>query len=193
LRQPVLYAVESWRRQRLFVLILAVAGVVSLWLSYQQQRSLTIFDRVALFAYIPLAVVLGGWLLYCRWRSFVQTTARGLKVSTPRGGLTIEYDQIRWAKVFPLDNHFQAADRRRLIRPAYRLLLKQPALYVKLRVDEEELQRLSKRLGGRLLDGDLLAAPVPNPEAMSSDLTGRLPDRGAVNLGGQRRGRRNRR
>jgi hypothetical protein len=193
LRQPVLYAVENWRRQRLFVLMLVVAGALSAFLVYVQQRSLTGWDRLALLSYIPIALVLGGWLLFCRWRSFLETRANGLRVSTPKGGLVIEYDHIRWAKVFPLSLHFEAADRRRLIRPANRPLLSRPALYVKLRLEEDELGRLGKRLGDRLLDGDVLAAPIPDPEGMSSDLTGRLPDRGAVNLGGQRRGRRNRR
>jgi hypothetical protein len=192
LRQPILYAEEVWRRQRLWVLLILAVGLVMGGFSFVQRRAAGDLNFLIFLAYIPAALLLGIGLLVYRRRSYVETTERGLKVSNLLGSILIDYDHVRWAKVYPLSNHFQAQDRRRYVRTANRALLPRPALYVKLGGDEADLARVNRKLGRTFVDGDVLAVPLPDPDGMSWDLAGRLPERAHSNLGGQRRKRRRR-
>lgn len=193
MRQPILYAEEVWRRQRLWVLFILAVGLVMGSVTFVQRHGAIDVNSLIFWAYIPAALALGLGLLVYRRRSYVETTEQGIKVSNLLGSTTIDYDNVRWAKVFPLSNHFQAQDRRRYVRTVNRALLPKPALYVKLRGDEDFLARVTKKLGRTFIDGDVLAVPVPDADGMSWDLAGRLPERAPSNMGGQRRGKRHRR
>jgi len=190
LRQPILYAHEMWRRQRLWVIFLLVVGVgaSAATLVYPQLRS----DRNGLnwifFAYVPAGLLLGGALLYYRWRSHVEVADAGLKIGTLLSQVLIEYELIRIARVQPLDRHFQDS-RKRLIRPVSRPLMPRPALYLRLRGDEARLAYIRRKLGSQLVADDTIALPVPDPDALSWEISARLPDRAGVNLGGGRRRR----
>ena len=75
MRQPILYAYEMWRRQRLWVVFLLVVGVgatVATLVSPQLRASSNL--NWIFFAYIPAGLLLGAGLLYYRWRSQVEVT-----------------------------------------------------------------------------------------------------------------------
>lgn len=191
MRQPILYAEELWKRQRLWVLVLVAGGTIMSAFLLVTYRGRFVGTSWVWLLYVPAGLVYGAILLYYRWRSYVELTDQGLKISNLLTSVVIDYDLIRLARVQPLERHFEDS-RKRLIRPINRGLLKQPALFVRLRPDESQVARLRRKLGRQLVAEDTIALPVPDPDAISWDLSGRLPDRGGVNLGGQRRRRRTR-
>ena len=192
LRQPILYAEVLWRRQRFLAAFLLLIGVVSTvflllnpkWREGAGQQNFLIF-----LAYIPAGALFLGALLYYRWHSRVEVTDEGLKVSTFLRTVTIDWDMVRSTRVQPLERHFQEAKRR--LPPAARDLAPQPALFVRLRGDEERIKEIRRSLGTQLTYEETLAIPVPDPDAMSWQIASRIPDRTGTNLGGQRRRKRN--
>jgi hypothetical protein len=170
-----------------------VVGIVMVATTYLQRRSIRGLDLLAFISYIVVGLLWFAGLLIDRRRSYVETAERGFMVSRLSGRELIAYESIRWARVQSLENHFQAPERRRLIRPLHRVLLPKPAVFIRLQGDAAELERVGRKLGRTLVDGDLLAVPVPDPDGIAEDLSRHMPERAAVNLGGQRRGRRRRR
>lgn len=193
MRQPILYAEEMWRRQRLWLLFLVAIGVIAAAFSFWQRKTVGDANTLIFLAYIPVALLVAGLMVFYRWRSSVQTTDEGLKVSNLLGSVVIPYDSVRWVKVYPLQNHFNSNDRKRLIRPVSRPLMPKPALFVRFQADQEFMDRVRKKLGRTYVDDDILALPVPDPDAFSWELAGSLPARVVANQGGQRRGKRRRR
>jgi hypothetical protein len=191
LRQPILYAHEMWRRQRLWVVFLLVVGVGAsvATLVYPQLRSSRNSLNWIFFAYIPAGLLLGGGLLYYRRRSRVEVTDEGLKIGNLLSDVLIEYELVRTVRVQPLDRHFQDA-RKRLVRPISRPLMARPALFVRLKGDPARLASIRKKVGTQLFADDTIALPVPDPDALSWEITARLPERAGVNLGGRRRRKR---
>ncbi|MGH7881324.1 MAG: hypothetical protein ACREN8_00185 [Candidatus Dormibacteraceae bacterium] len=192
LQQPILYAEEMWRRWRFLVISLLIFGVVVGGFQLWQSHGILEFNSLSLFAYIPAAALLAVFFLLCRQRSYVKVTERGFRVSGLLGGILIDYDQIRSVKVQPLAQHFQSAGRRRYLRPEARRLLPRAAIYVRLQDEAVERLRVQRKLGRMVVEGDVLAIPIPHPELISAALISHLPERGNQNLGGQRRGRRQR-
>ena len=195
LRQPILYAQEIWRRQRLWAAFLLVVGVGASLASlvFPQLRSnpgSSQFNWI-FFAYVPAGLLLGGGLLYYRWRSRVEVTDDGVKIGNLLSDVLIEYELVRTVRVQPLDRHFQDT-RKRLIRPISRPLMPRPALYLRLKGDEGRLAFIKKKLGTQLYADETIALPVPDPDALSWEITGRLPERAGMNLGGRRRRKRTR-
>jgi hypothetical protein len=189
MRQPILYAEELWKRQRLWAIILVGAGTSMTAFLLVNGHGRFVGTSWVWLVYIPCGLLYGALLLYYRWRSYVQLTDGGLKVSNLLSSVTIGYDSIRLVRVQPLERHFEDS-RKRMIRPINRGLLKQPALFVRLRSDEAEMATVRKKLGKQLVADDTLAVPIPDPDAMSWDLSSRLPERTVGNLGGQRRRKR---
>jgi hypothetical protein len=133
--------------------------------------------------------LLGGGFLFYKWRSYVEPQDQGLKVSTLLSSVVIDYDQIRLVKVQPLNIAFQ--DRRaRMIARIMKPLVDKPALFVRLRGDEEQIAAIRKKLGARLAYEDTIAMPVPDPDAVAWAISSHLPERIGQNQGGQRRRRR---
>lgn len=189
LRQPILYAELMWRSQRLWILMLVLAGLVispaMLVIDHGRFNSNTgIF-----LLYLPLGLLYGAVILYYRQRSAVEVTADGLKVSRFIRSVVVPYDLIRNVRVQKLETHFQEG-RKRLIRPISRPLLTKDALFVRLRGDDPRAAELRRTLGAQLVADDMLAVPVPDPDAMAWEVTSRLPERTSVNMGGQRRRKR---
>jgi hypothetical protein len=182
-----------WRKQRLWVLILVVVGLGMGGFTFWQRHFVASVDLLVFIAYIPAALLLAGVLFAYRRRSYVRTTDEGLKVSNLLGSILIDYENVRWARVQPLAKHFEAADRRRYVRTVNRELLELPALFLRVGADDVEMQRIRKKLGRTFIDDDVIAVPVPDPDALSWDLASHLPQRTTANQGGQRRGRRRRR
>ena len=101
----------------------------------------------------------------------------------------IDYDQIRIVKVQPLNLAFQ--DRRsRMVARIMKPLVDKPALFVRLRGDEEQIASIRKKLGSRLAYEDTIAMPVPDPDKVAWAISSHLPERIGQNQGGQRRRRR---
>ena len=176
-----------WKQQRFFALFLTGVGIVMTGLLVYQGQ-LLLHSNLIWTLYVPSGLLLGGAFLYYKWRSYVEAQEGGLKVSTMLSSVVIDYDQIRMVKVQPLSVAFQ--DRRsRMVARVMKPLLDQPALFVRLRGDEEHVAAIRKRLGSRLAYEDTIAMPVPDPDAVAWAITSHLPERIGQNLGGKRRKR----
>jgi hypothetical protein len=177
-----------WRQQRFFAGFLVAVGVLMTGvLVYQGQ--LLIHSNLIWSLYVPSGLILGAGFLYYRWRSFVEAQDEGIKVSTLFSSVVIDYDQVRLVKVQQLNIAFQ--DRRsRMVARVMKPLLDKPALFVRLRGDEEQLAAIRKKLGARLTYDDTIAMPVPDPDAVAWAISAHLPERIGQNMGGKRRKRR---
>lgn len=191
MRQPIFYAVELWKRQRFWALILILAGTGMSAFILINGRGHFVGTSWIWLVYVPAGLLYGGLLIFYRWRSYVELTDRGLKISNLLSTVVIDYDLIRLVRVQPLERHFEDS-RKRLLRPINRPLMKTPALFVRLRGDEAQVAAMTKKLGKQLASEDTIALPIPDPDAMSWDLSARLPERAGTNLGGQRRRKRTR-
>jgi hypothetical protein len=120
-RQPILYADQLWRQQRFFAgFLIAVGVVMTALLVYQGQ--LTHTANLIWLLYVPSGLLLGGAFLLYKRRSYVEALDSGVKVSTLRSSVLIDYNRIRGVRVQPLKLAFQ--DRRsRLVAPIIKPLL----------------------------------------------------------------------
>jgi hypothetical protein len=189
-RQPILYADQLWRQQRFFAGFLVIIGIAMtvLW-GYKGQLLQT--SNLIWIAYIPSGLLLGGAFLFYKWRSFVEPLDEGLKVSALRSSVLIDYDDIRSVKVQPLKLAFLDS-RKRMVAPMMKPLLERPALFVRLRKDEDSMAAIKKTLGARVVYDDMIALPVRDADAVSWDISSRLPDRLGQNQGGGKRRKRRR-
>ena len=189
-RQPILYADQLWRQQRFFAGFLVAVGVAMTGLLiYKNQLNQT--SNLIWAMYIPSGLLLGGAFLFYKWRSFVEPLDEGLKVSALRSSVLIGYDSIRSVKVQPLKLAFQD-NRKKMVAPMMRPLLERPALFVRLRNDESSMAAIKKTLGARVVYDDMIALPVRDADAVSWEISSRLPDRLGQNQGGGRRRKRRR-
>jgi hypothetical protein len=191
LRQPILYAEELWRRQRLWAVLLLAVGVLfpAATLFYPPLRAGS--SNWVFYLYLPAGLLLGGGGLYYRWRSQIHVADEGITIRTLFSHVFIEYDMVRSVRVQPLDRHYQEA-RKRLVRAQFRPLLTRPALYLRLKGEEARLAYIAKKLGRQLYADETIALPVPDPDSLSWEVSARLPERVGTNLGGQRRRKRGR-
>jgi hypothetical protein len=189
-RQRILYAEELWRWQRFYAGLLVVVGVIAIGVVLYSRQPINSGNIIWLF-YAPVGLLLAGAFLIYRWRSFVEPLESGLKVSTLFSNVLIDYDDIRMVKVQPLKIAFQDARRSKVAR-IMKPLLEKPALFVRIRGDEEQLALVKKRLGSRLFYEDTIAMPIPDADAASWEIAARLPYRIGQNLGGGRRRKRRR-
>lgn len=177
-----------WRQQRFFAgFLIAVGLIMTGVLVYQGQ--LLRQSNLIWSLYVPSGLLLGGAFLVYKWRSYVEALEEGFKVSTLFSTIVIPYDNIRLVKVQPLNVAFQ--DRRsRMVARVIKPLMDKPALFVRLRGDEDQLAEIRKKLGSRLAYEDTIAVPVPDADAAAWAISSHLPERIGQNLGGQRRKRR---
>jgi hypothetical protein len=189
-RQPILYADQLWRQQRFFAGFLVLVGVgMTALLLYRGQ--LTSTSNLIWALYIPSGLLLGGAFLFYKYRSYAEPRDDGLKVSTLRSSVLIPYETIRSVKVQPLSLAF-LDKRKRMVAPMMRSLMDKPALFVRLRSDEDDLAVIKKKLGGRVVYDDMIALPLKDADALSWEISSRLPDRLGQNQGGGRRRKRRR-
>jgi hypothetical protein len=189
-RQRILYAEELWRWQRFYAGLLVVVGVLAAGVVIYSHQPLSQSNIIWLF-YAPVGLLLGGAFMVYRWRSFVEPTDNGLKVSTLRSSVLIDYEDIRMVKVQPLKVAFQDSRRNKVAR-IMKPLLEKPALFVRVRGDEEQLAAFKRKLGSRLFYEDTIAMPIADADAASWEITSRLPYRLGQNLGGGKRRKRRR-
>jgi len=189
LRQPILYAELMWRNQRLWVLMLVLAGLVVSPAMFILQHEQFNSNTAIFLLYLPLGLLYGAAMLYYRQRSALQVTESGLKVSRLIRSVVIGYDLIRTVRVQKLETHFLEG-RKRLIRPLNRPLLPKDALFLRLRADDPRTAEVRRQLGSQLVADDVVAIPIPDPDAMAWEVSSRLPERTSANLGGQRRRKR---
>ncbi len=189
-RQPILYADQLWRQQRFFAGFLVAVGVgMTALLLYKGQ--LTSTSNLIWALYIPSGLLLGGAFLFYKHRSYAEPLEDALKVSALRSSVLIPYETIRSVKVQPLSLAF-LDKRKRMVAPMMRALMDKPALFVRLRSDEDELAEIKKKLGGRVAYDDMIALPLKDADALSWEISSRLPDRLGQNQGGGRRRKRRR-
>jgi hypothetical protein len=190
-RQPILYADQMWRQQRFFAGFLVAVGLVMTVLLIYQGQLLQHSTNLIWTMYIPSGLLLGGAFLVYKWRSYVETQEDGLKVSTLFSSVVIDYDRIRLVKVQPLNIAFQEKRSRMVVRMT-KPLMDKPALFVRLRGDEDEVGAIRKKLGPRLAYEDTIALPVPDADAVAWAIASHLPMRVGQNLGGGKRRKRRR-
>jgi hypothetical protein len=189
-RQPILYAEQLWRQQRFFAGALIAIGIgMTALLIYRGELMQT--SNLIWAAYIPSGFLLGGAFLLYKYRSFIEPLDEGLKVSALRSSVVIDYDDIRSVKVQPLKLAF-LDKRKRLVAPMMRPLLERPALFLRLRNDESSMAAIRKKLGARLVFDDMIALPLKDADAVSWEISSRLPERLGQNQGGGRRRKRRR-
>ena len=189
-RQRILYAEELWRWQRFYAGLLIVVGVLAVGVVVYSRQPINNGNIIWLF-YAPVGLLLAAAFMVYRWRSFVEPLDSGLKVSTLFSNIVIDYESIRAVKVQPLSVAFQEKRRSKVAR-IYKPLLDKPALFVRVRGDDDELALIKKKLGSRLFYDDTIAMPVPDADAASWEITSRLPYRLGQNQGGGRRRKRRR-
>jgi hypothetical protein len=189
-KQPILYADQLWRQQRFFAAALIAIGIgMSALLLYQGQLGKT--TNLIWAAYIPSGILLGGAFLLYKYRSFVQPLDEGVRVSALRSSVLIDYGDIRSVKVQPLKLAFLDS-RKRMVAPMMRPLLERPALYLRLRNDETSMAAIKKTLGSRVVYDDMIVLPLKDADAVSWEISSRLPERLGQNQGGGRRRKRRR-
>jgi hypothetical protein len=190
IRQPILYADQLWRQQRFFAGFLVLVGVaMTSYLLYMGQLNRT--SNLIWALYIPSGLLLGGAFLFYKYRSFAESLDEGFKVSALRSSVLIPYESIRSVKVQPLSLAF-LEKRKRMVAPMMKPLMDKPALFVRLRSDEDELAAIKKTLGGRVVYDDMIALPLKDADALSWEISSRLPDRLGQNQGGGKRRKRRR-
>lgn len=179
-----------WLQQRFFAgFLVAVGLVMTAVLIYQGQ----LFQHSNLIwsLYVPSGLLLGGLFLWYRWRSHVRVLDSGIRISTFFSHVDIDYDSIRLVKVQPLRNHFLERRARMIVR-VMKDYIDKPALFIRVRGDDESLSALQKKLGNRLMHEDTIAVPVPDADAAAWAITAHLPLHVGQNLGGGKRRKRRR-
>ncbi len=189
LRQPILYAEQVWRNQRLWILMLCLAGIVLAPVTMFAYRGQFSANSGVFLLYLPLGLLYGAAMLYYRQHSAVEVTDDGVRVTKLLRSVDIGYDLIRNVRVQKLETHF-LDQRRRLLPPMMRQLTNKDALFMRLRGDDAQVAEVRRLLGARFVFDDTLAVPIPDPNAMSWEIKSRLPEQTSVNLGGQRRRKR---
>lgn len=190
-RHQNLYAHNLWLQQRFYAGLLLAIGIVSLGLAIYQRQLLNT-NTIAFVVYLPLGVIMAGGFLFYRWRSKVEVLDAGVKISNSVQSVIVDYDTIRWVKALPLKQHFE--DGRRVV-PFMKRHVDKPAVFMKLRGDETELKAIKKKLGifkGGLMEGDVIAIPVPDADVLVWEIGAHLPERVGMNQGGARRRKRRR-
>jgi hypothetical protein len=192
-RQPILYAEAMWRRQWYFGALLVVLGVAVVGVNaFFPATGRAIGASSPIWAlYLPGGCLLLAGLLIYRWRNHVRVGDR-LHVSNLLSSVDIDYELIRGLRVQPLKIAFEAANRKRYRSPVMKPYLERPALFIRLRKDDPATLYIVRKLGARIAYEDTLALPVPDPDALSWEISSRLPEKLGSNLGGQRRGKRRR-
>jgi hypothetical protein len=189
-RQPILYADQLWRQQRFFAAFLIAVGVgMTALLVYRGELTQT--SNLIWAAYIPSGLLLGGAFLLYKYRSYIEPLDDGLKVSALRSSVLIDYADVRSVRVQPLKLAF-LDKRKRMVAPMMRPLLEKPALFIRLRNDDSEMAAIKKTLGARVVYDDMIALPVKDADAVSWEISSRLPDRLGQNQGGGKRRKRRR-
>jgi hypothetical protein len=190
IRQPILYADRMWRQQRFLAALMVVSGAgVTLWMA--SQHLMGTWANALWTLYMPAGLLYLGVLLFYKWRSYVEPLDQGLKISTFRSSVMIDYDTIRGVKVQLLKEAFK--DRRsKILPPMMRPLLDRPALFVRVRGDETKVAAIKRGLGGRMFYEDTVMLPVSDADSVAWEITSRLPERLGQNQGGGKRRKRRR-
>ena len=192
-RHQNLYAHHLWQQQRFFAALLLAAGLVATGISIYQGQLFSPAFSVWLI-YIPTGLLLGGAIFLYRYRSNVQVLDDGVKISSMFNSVLIDYDSIRWVKALPLRQHFLER-RSRMIAPIMKQHIDKPAVFIKVRGDDEGLAQMKKKLGlfrSRLMDEETIAIPVPDADTVVWEISSHLPEKIGQNQGGSRKRRRRR-
>ena len=191
MKHRILYAEYEWKQQRLLPLVLIAGGVIFGAQGLQKPSAATLIW----VAYIPIALLFGGFYYFRRRRHYVQAVDDGLHVGKTFTSFTIPYDVIRNVRVMPLRQLIPepAGGKRRYLPPPVKASLDNPSLVLRLQGEPEQLQVVAKQLGTRHLFDGSAAFPVTDPDGAVREIAKYLPVAVAGNLGGARRRGRKRR
>lgn len=193
-RHQNLYAHYVWTQQRFFIGLLIALGIGATGLSVYQRGTLSTGLAAGFIFYLPVGFAVAGLLLFYRWRSKVEVSDAGVKLSNTIRSVTIPYESIRSVKALPLKQHFENG-RSRSVAPFLRRHLDEPAVFLKLRGDEAQLKLIKSRLGffkSGLMNEETIAVPVRDADKVVWEISAHLPDRFGQNQGGSRRRKRRR-
>ena len=200
MRQPILYAEQTWKQQRLWVFVLIIAGVAfgayAIFFEHARvtpSQGLLGYSSYIFVLYIPAAILLFIFLIVYRNRHVLVADERGLTIQNVFSSIFIEWDLIRAPRVRPLIEHFDTRERKRLVRPADRAIMPKGALYFKIRADDARMAEFQRKISRRILFEDTVALPLPDPDAFSWEISSHIPEPAAQNLGGSKRRRGKRR
>ena len=190
MRYPILYADQEWRQNRTLVLILLALGVgTGAYYGFVRHDVNGLFGA----AYILMAILLGGFYLLRRRRSYVEPAEDGLRIGKLFSTLKIDYDSIRTARVLPLRQVIPDTGKKRYLPPPVRAHLDSQSLVLRFKGEPEQIAAVTRGLGPRHVFENSAVFPVPNPEAAAREVARHLPEGTGSNLGGaRRRGRRRR-
>lgn len=192
-RHQNLYAHHLWQQQRFFAALLLIVGVAVSGLAVYRGELFTPTFAVWLL-YVPAGLALGLAIFIFRYRSNVRVEDDGVRISSVISSVVIDYDSIKSVKALPLRQHFQDK-RSRMIAPIMKQHIDKPALFLRLRGDEEKLGEIKRKLGifrSRLMEEETIAIPVPDADAVVWEISAHLPERLGQNQGGARRRKRRR-
>lgn len=192
-RHQNLYAHHLWTQQRFFAGMLVVIGLGFTGFALYQGKLLTPGYEVWI-AYVPVGLALGLGIWIFRLRNHVRVDDSGVRISSALSSVTIDFESIKSVKALPLRQHFQER-RSKMIAPIMKQHIDQPALFLRVRGDEEELAAIKKKLGifrGRLMDDETIAIPVPDADKVVWEISGHLPERLGKNQGGAKRRKKHR-
>ena len=189
-RHQNLHAHHMWLQQRFFAGFLVAVGLVMTGLLIYQGQ-LFQHSNIIWALYVPSGLFLGGLFLVYRWRSHVRVMDSSLRISTFFSHVDIDYDSIRLVKVQALRNHFLER-RAGMIARVMKQYVDKPALFIRVRGDDDFQAALRKKLGTRLMYLDTIAIPVPDADALSWQIASHLPMHIGQNLGGGKRRKRRR-
>jgi hypothetical protein len=193
-RHQNLYAQYVWVQQRFFVGFLVAVGVIATGISVYQRTTFSA-TFAAFVLYVPVGLLVAGGLLFYRWRSKIEISESGIKLSNSIRSVTIAYDSIRSVKALPLRQHFEDG-RTRNVAPFMKKHLDEPAVFLKLRGDETQLKEIKRKLGlfkSGLMNAETIAVPVPDADKVVWEISSHLPERIGQNQGGSRRRNKRRR
>jgi hypothetical protein len=183
--QEILYADQLWRQQRYIAGLLVLVGLVmSIVLATQGQ--LTKPAGLSWVLYLPAGLLLAGGFLVYKRRCFIEPREDGVKLSLMRSSTLIDYDAIRGVRVQPLKLAFLDS-RSRMVAPMIKPLMEKPALFLRVRFDDEQAAVIRKRLGRRMMYEDTIALPIKDADAVAWEINAHLPERVGQNQGGAKR------
>ena len=185
MHQEILYADQLWRQQRFIAALLVAVGLV-MTVFVATQGQLTKPAGLAWVLYLPAGLLLAGGFFFYKRRSFVEPRDDGVKVSVLRSSVLIDYDAIRGVRVQPLKLAFLDS-RKRLVAPMIKPLMEKPALFLKVRFDDDEDGVIRKRLGRRMMYEDTIALPIKDADAVAWEINAHLPEHVGQNQGGAKR------
>jgi hypothetical protein len=150
------YAIQRWNDAKWFIgsfivvlLALTIYGII-------RRQSIFTFALVLL---IEVAFLSGLWAF--RRMAYIEVREDGLRLRYLFTQVELPYGAVSRVRKQPLGVAFQPAERRRYVNRFVRRLIRDPAVYIRIdRRQSDQLERLERRLGARMIVGADLVLPI---------------------------------